>query len=162
MSGDARDEALVAVVAAEHAAVYAYGVIGARVPIARRAEASGAFAAHRARRDTTTRMLRDAGVEPPRAEPAYQVGSVASAAAVTALAVRVEEAVATAWAAFLDATEDPADRRTGVTAMGECAVRAASWRGRPVPFPGRPQPGASASPSGSAAGSAAPSTTPTR
>ncbi|MYS45182.1 DUF4439 domain-containing protein, partial [Streptomyces sp. SID5998] len=43
-----------AALAAEHAAVYGYGVVGGRIGRERRAEARTAYDAHRARRDALT------------------------------------------------------------------------------------------------------------
>ncbi|MGC3005519.1 DUF4439 domain-containing protein, partial [Streptomyces sp. G35A] len=53
-AGEAKDRhlrALQAALAAEHAAVYGYGVVGGRIGKDRRAEARAAYDAHRARRD---------------------------------------------------------------------------------------------------------------
>ncbi|HET6359230.1 DUF4439 domain-containing protein, partial [Streptomyces sp.] len=44
-------DAIQAALAAEHAAVYGYGVVGGRIGEAREAEVRAAYAAHRARRD---------------------------------------------------------------------------------------------------------------
>ncbi|MGV9632289.1 DUF4439 domain-containing protein, partial [Streptomyces sp. NPDC003487] len=54
-------EALQAALAAEHAAVYGYGVVGGRIGETRRAEARAAYAAHRARRDALAGEVRDGG-----------------------------------------------------------------------------------------------------
>ena len=50
-----------AALAAEHAAVYGYGVVGGRIGEARRTEARAAYDAHRARRDALARTVRDLG-----------------------------------------------------------------------------------------------------
>ncbi|WP_143672948.1 DUF4439 domain-containing protein, partial [Streptomyces sp. b94] len=50
--------------AAEHAAVYGYGVLGGRLDGKRRAEARAAYDAHRARRDALARAARDLGGRP--------------------------------------------------------------------------------------------------
>ncbi|MGW7362968.1 DUF4439 domain-containing protein, partial [Streptomyces sp. NPDC054841] len=47
-----------AALAAEHAALYGYGVVGGRAGESRRAEAMAAHAAHRARRDALERTVR--------------------------------------------------------------------------------------------------------
>ncbi|WP_446048283.1 DUF4439 domain-containing protein, partial [Streptomyces olivaceus] len=54
-------DALQAALAAEHAAVYGYGVVGGRIGEERRTEARTAYDAHRARRDTLVRAVRDRG-----------------------------------------------------------------------------------------------------
>ncbi len=62
-------EAAQAALSAEHAAVYGYGVVGARLDGDRRAEAAAAHAAHRARRDALDRTVRDLGGTPAAAPP---------------------------------------------------------------------------------------------
>ncbi|MER7187610.1 DUF4439 domain-containing protein, partial [Streptomyces hyaluromycini] len=57
-------KALQAALAAEHAAVYGYGVVGGRIGRQRLAEARSAYDAHRARRDALVREVRDLGGAP--------------------------------------------------------------------------------------------------
>lgn len=66
-------EAAQAALAAEHAAVYGYGVLGGRVTEPRGAEAREGYAAHRARRDALTRTVRDLGAAPVASAPAYKL-----------------------------------------------------------------------------------------
>ncbi|NUR64772.1 MAG: DUF4439 domain-containing protein, partial [Streptomyces sp.] len=66
-----RLKALQAALAAEHAAVYGYGVVGGRIREERRSEARAAYDAHRARRDALAREVRDLGAEPVAASAAY-------------------------------------------------------------------------------------------
>jgi hypothetical protein len=137
------DLALAPALAAEHAAVYAYGVLGARLAGTARTEAVAAEAAHRARRDALLRRLADTGATPSPAAPAYTLPfAVPNARAALRLAVLVEERTAAAWRAAVPGTA-AADRATVVAALSECAVRAARWRQRSsattpatVPFPG--------------------------
>ncbi|CAM5699683.1 hypothetical protein SGLAM104S_04955 [Streptomyces glaucescens] len=63
--------ALQAALAAEHAAVYGYGVVGGRIREERRAEVRAAYDAHRARRDALAREVRDLGGEPVAAAAGY-------------------------------------------------------------------------------------------
>ncbi|MGY5106639.1 DUF4439 domain-containing protein, partial [Streptomyces sp. 900105245] len=63
--------ALQAALAAEHAAVYGYGVVGGRIGEHGRTEARAAYDAHRARRDALVREVRDLGGEPVAASAAY-------------------------------------------------------------------------------------------
>ncbi len=85
-------DALEAALAGEHAAVYAYGVVGARLqghPDERQARSG--YDAHRQRRSTITRMLSDAGATPAPAAAAYDLGGpVLTAAAARTLAAGVE------------------------------------------------------------------------
>lgn len=57
-------DAVQAALAAEHAAVYGYGVVGARIGDDREDEATAAYDAHRARRDALGRTVRDLGGTP--------------------------------------------------------------------------------------------------
>lgn len=118
---------LLALVEAEHAAVYAYGVLGAHLDDARRRAAQLAYDSHRARRDQVVAALRDAGGSPPPPLPAYDV-TVVSIADALALAVRLEEGLALRWRDLVGDTDDKALRRLGVAGLTESAVRAAQWR----------------------------------
>ncbi|WP_159057426.1 DUF4439 domain-containing protein, partial [Streptomyces scabiei] len=51
-------KAVQAALAAEHAAVYGYGVVGGKIGQARQGEARSAYDAHRARRDRLVRVVR--------------------------------------------------------------------------------------------------------
>ncbi|MFD0213475.1 DUF4439 domain-containing protein, partial [Streptomyces hirsutus] len=63
--------ALQAALAAEHAAVYGYGVVGGRIADDRRADARSAHDAHRARRDALVREVKDTGADPVAAAAGY-------------------------------------------------------------------------------------------
>jgi hypothetical protein len=122
--------------AAEHAAVYGYGVVGARVGDDRRAEARQAYAAHQARRDALRRTVRDLGGQPVVAAPAYTLPfAVTDAAAAVRLAAVLEERVAGVYGDMVRATTDDL-RGEAAGALREAAVRAVRWRGGSVPFPG--------------------------
>ena len=57
-------DAAQAALAAEHAAVYGYGVVGGQVAASRKAEARQAYDAHRAARDALVRTVTDLGGTP--------------------------------------------------------------------------------------------------
>lgn len=136
MSEDGTLEAAQAALAAEHAAVYGYGVAGGRVAADRRAEASAAHHAHRARRDALVRTVRDLGGDPVAAGPAYALPfAVPDAAAAVRLAAVLEDRVADVYSDLVRASEGPL-RRSAADALREAAVRAVRWRGSGVPFPG--------------------------
>ncbi|MBH0247501.1 DUF4439 domain-containing protein, partial [Streptomyces cavourensis] len=98
-----------AALAAEHAAVYGYGVLGGRVEAGRRTEARAAYDGHRARRDTLMRTVRDLGGAPVAADAAYALPfAVADTASALRLAAVLEDRVAGVYADLVRATEGPA------------------------------------------------------
>ncbi len=124
MSVDAVQEAL----GAEHAAVWTYGLVSAFISQQAAAVAEGANA-HRARRDTTERWLRDQGATPRPPAPAYRPPQpVDSAAAAIAALVAVETDACVAWRGVLERTEDAALRASALDALTTSAVRATRWR----------------------------------
>ncbi|MFG2134256.1 ferritin-like domain-containing protein [Streptomyces sp. NPDC048751] len=133
---DGELRALQAALAAEHAAVYGYGVVGGRIQEGRRTEARAAYDAHRARRDALVRELRDLGATPVAASAGYALPfPVPDSAAAVRLAGELEERVAGVYSDLVRATGD-ARRREAATALREAAVRAVRWRGESVAFPG--------------------------
>lgn len=136
--------ALQAALAAEHAAVWAYGLIAAYLPAGGEVVADAATA-HRARRDATERLLSDAGVEPVSAEPAYRVPvPVDGPADALRLAVTAETDTAQTWRSAIERSALPDVRAAALDALTGAAVRAARWRAEAeeetvtVPFPGTP------------------------
>jgi hypothetical protein len=122
--------------AAEHAAVFAYGVLGPRLSERDRQRATDSEAAHRETRDAAAALLSGRGSTPVPAERAYALPyPVPDAATARKLALLVEERVAATWRAAVAVTAGEA-RRIGVDALGAAAVRAASWRA--VAKPGGP------------------------
>lgn len=134
---------------AEHAAVYAYGIVDAYAAKQRSAAVDGGAAAHRARRDATTTLLRVSGTPPPVAEAGYVIPvPVTDAASAAVLAAEVENETAVAWRSVLErsapGTAATDLRASAVAALTDCAVRMAQWRaalGQSPPttaFPGQP------------------------
>jgi hypothetical protein len=135
-------EALTAALAGEHAAIYAYGPIGARLDRSTAAHGRAAEAAHRNRRDALLLRLARDGVSPSPAPPAYALPfPVVDRAGALRLAVLVEERTAGLWRAAVRDTTGT-DRRTALDALTDCAVRATRFRRAAgvspvtVPFPG--------------------------
>jgi hypothetical protein len=133
-------DALQTTLEGEHAAVYVYGVLGART--SRSAEpqlftdVSDAYGAHRARRDQLMTMVRDAGGTPVAAEPAYELPEpLRTPAEVTRAALATERACATTYA-WLVANSVGTDRRWAANALTNTAVRELTFRGSPEIFPG--------------------------
>jgi Domain of unknown function (DUF4439) len=144
-AGEAAD-ALQGALAAEHAAVWGYGVVGAALPADARAPVAAAEDAHRDARDALLSLLSARGVEPVAAEGAYALPfPVLSPADAAALAVTLEDGAAVAWVRVLDRAADADVRRLAVEVLGSTEVRAVGWRRRagrtPLtqPFPGLPE-----------------------
>jgi hypothetical protein len=133
-------DALQTTLAGEHAAVYLYGVLGARTSASAEpalfAAVSDGYTAHRARRDQLRSFVYDAGATPVAAEPAYELPSpVRTPDQVTKAAREVEEACAATYA-WLVANSVGPKRRWAVNALTNTAVRELTFRGSPEIFPG--------------------------
>lgn len=128
-----------AALAAEHAAVYGYGIVGAHLSGQREQRARKAWDAHRASRDRIRDMLRGAGATPTPAAPGYGLPHrVTGTESALRLAIQLEDRTAGAYLELV-AAGDGKHRRFAAAATQECAVRAARWRGSPVPLPGLPE-----------------------
>ncbi|HEX5596589.1 MAG TPA: ferritin-like domain-containing protein [Micromonosporaceae bacterium] len=137
-------EAHAAALAAEYAAIFAYGPIGVRLKGNAAEQARAAEAAHRARRDRLVVLLAAGGGKVPAAEPAYALPfPVTDAASALRLAIEVEERTAAVWRAALPATTGN-ERARALEALTDCALRATRFRRRAdvtpatVAFPGGP------------------------
>jgi hypothetical protein len=135
-------EALQKALAAEHAAIFGYGVVGAWLSGEQLQAARDADAQHRNRRDDAMLRIQTAGGQPVAAEPAYALPfQVGDAAGAMRLAAAVEEGAAGAWREAVGATDDD-DRQFALDALIACAVMATRWRKLAqvspvtVPFPG--------------------------
>ncbi|MGI5269885.1 ferritin-like domain-containing protein [Nonomuraea sp. CA-218870] len=133
--------------AAEHAAVFAYGVLGARTSGSLRARLTRAFDAHRDRRDELRRLITARGGQPAEPQPSYALPSIPSGGAAAArLAAHVETGLTASYLELVAAT-DTALRRYAAVAVQEAVIRGHSFRPGPATaFPGLPAP-APASPS---------------
>lgn len=121
--------AAVTTLAGEQAAVYAYGVVAARLSGAEEKQALAAMAAHRANRDLLLAQLEQAGATPSPAAAAYTLPSpVVDAASARALAGLVEDRLAGQWAA-LAAASDGEQRSAAALVAQACAVRGVTWTG---------------------------------
>ena len=142
-SGEA--DALNATLAAEHAAIWGYGVVGAALPADRRDLAAASETWHRDARDGLVAILSGRGTDPVGPAGAYELPfPVRSEADAAKLAVTLEDGVAAAYVRVLGEAAEPATRELAVTALSATEVRAVAWRTRakktPVtnPFPGLP------------------------
>ena len=133
-------EALAATLAAEHVAVYTYGVLGARTSRTAQpslsADLAAAYAVHRGRRDVLVRAIRDLGVEPDPAAPAYEVSrALGTPDRVAAVALGLERGTAASYADLVAATTDD-QRHWAISALNDAAARELDFRGSPLDFPG--------------------------
>jgi hypothetical protein len=128
---DERSEntALSGALAAEHAAVWGYGVVGAALDAGAQASAVTSEVAHRDVRDQLVTLLAGRGTEPVGAEGAYALPfPVLSATDAAALAVVLEDGVAAAWVRVLDQSVERTTRELAVGALSAAEVRAVAWR----------------------------------
>lgn len=126
------DRAWQAALAAEHQAVFGYGLLGPRLRGTQHTLAMSCAAAHEALRDATEAAMAGSGLQPesPRVDyPALY--PVSDAGQARALATRLEDDCAAAWrylyaqAARAAATARIAQAQAALTAS---AVRATQWR----------------------------------
>ncbi|HSZ47552.1 MAG TPA: ferritin-like domain-containing protein [Streptosporangiaceae bacterium] len=131
--------ALQAVLAAENAACYGYGVVGSHLTgtgLATTADSD--WVAHQRARDSLTAMITAAGADPVPASVAYQLpAAVSTAGEARALAVALEDGVAQAYIGLVGLT-DLTLRALGARGLQSAALRAAAWRRGTVAFPGLP------------------------
>jgi Domain of unknown function (DUF4439) len=124
--------------AAEHAAVYGYGVVGAMLTGSQQADARADWTAHQYARDTLISMLTKLGATPVAASPAYSLPfAVTGAQSAVRLAATIENGVTRAYLGLV-ATSEPTLRAFAAQAMQASANRAAAWTGTTVAFPGMP------------------------
>ena len=131
-------QALQTALAGEHAAVYGYGVLGAHLRGRDQDRARTAYAVHRARRDQLRALIVERDATPVAAAAGYRLpGPVETADDAVVLATQIEERLAAVW---VDAVGDLRGklRALAARALQDTAVRAATWRGGSLPFPGLP------------------------
>ncbi|SRR5712691_1161327 len=136
MAGTGTVSALQAALAAEHAAIFGYGVAGAHLTGSSLAAAERDWTGHNQARDTLAAMISRRGAAPAAARAFYQLPfRVHDAASAMALAARLEDGVTRAYLGLV-AVSDQRLRHFGAMAMQGAAQRAAFWRGSTQAFPG--------------------------
>lgn len=133
-------DALQSTLAAEHAALYVVGYLGAQTSASAQpdlfAAVTLAYEDHRTQRDRLAEQVREAGAEPVAAAAAYDLVDVQEdPAAIRRQAVAVERACAAAYG-YLVASSPSAERRAAVDALIEVALRETSFGAAPRPLPG--------------------------
>ena len=115
--------------AAAHAAVWGYGVVGAALPPEARAVAVAAEDAHRDIRDALIALLDERGVEPVLPEAGYALPfPVLSDVDAATLAAVLEEGVAAAWVRVVDAAAERSTRALAMEVLSAAEIRAVGWR----------------------------------
>ena len=145
-------DALGALLAGEHAAVFGYAVVTARLDGSRRPAAERVWLAHQTRRDELERYLVARGAQPPVAARAYDLGPLPQTPdQARELAVRIEDGLATAAAGALGPASGTI-RPAAATILLASARTATGWSGKAQALPGGPALAAPAvSPPGSSA-----------
>ncbi len=133
-------EALQTTLAAEHAAVYVYGLLGSRTSQAAEAELytalRAAYEAHRARRDVLIGEIAAMDAVPVSAASAYTPpAGLDSSEGRYAAALELERACARTYAALVGATTETR-RGEAIDLLNDAAARELSFRGTPEIFPG--------------------------
>lgn len=142
MTADPVIDAMQDALAGEHAAEYAYGVIGGRLDYGTSDQelATRLYAEHRDRRDELMRLLTDAGANPVGADPAYELPvDVQSAADAQRLGQQVEDRCSVLYAGVV-ATATGGARSFAVDALTASAVAGLEWGAPPVALPGVQRP----------------------
>ncbi|SDC62592.1 DUF4439 domain-containing protein [Nocardioides lianchengensis] len=133
-------EVLQTVLAAEHAAVYVVGALGAQTSASAQPALYGAlrdaYVAHRDRRDELVDRLLRLDAAPVPAAAAYELpADLGTVAAVTARARELEAGCAATYG-FLVGSTSGALRRWGVGALTDAAVRGLAFGAAAEPLPG--------------------------
>lgn len=133
-------EALQKALAAEHAAVHLYGLLGARASQSRQpalfARLDAAYEAHRDARDRLTVLVSAQGEDPVAAAVDYEVpGPVRTPRQVETVARTVEGRVTLTYGELVAHTSG-SDRRWAITGLAASAVREITFGAAPRTFPG--------------------------
>jgi len=126
--------------AAEHAAVYVFGVLGAQTSEVEQSTLFDnlltAYEQHRSARDELVARIQELGGRPVAAAPAYELPNGVSTPAQVVRAALVTEHRVTQTYGTLVAQTAGDDRTWAVDALGASAVRQLRFGGRPESFPG--------------------------
>jgi hypothetical protein len=128
--------ALQALLAAENAAVYGYGLAGAQLTGDLLGTATQDWNLHRQARATVSAMITKRGGTPQPAAAAYTPPfAVTSVSRARSLAALLEDGLVRAYLGLV-ALDDATLRGFGAGEMQAAAIRAAFWRGGTTAFPG--------------------------
>jgi hypothetical protein len=122
-------EAVQQALAAEHAAIWVYGLVSAYLPAAFSGAVARGSAEHVKRRDVCERMLSAAGQTPAGPEAAYVPPKpVTDANSAMELVATAEADATAAWLGVIDRTDDTTLRATALNALIGSARRGTAWR----------------------------------
>lgn len=140
--GDTLIAALNAAMAAEHVALWAYGLVTAFDPDAA-TDVTAFVGNHQALRNVVADLLVRAGAVPVSPEPAYDLPfEVTDPHSAQTLALTIESDCAGAWHGIIGATTDSDIRAEALSALTGCSIRMVTWRryrgdtSLTEPFPG--------------------------
>jgi hypothetical protein len=133
-------ESLQKTLAAEHAAVHLYGVLGGQASKSQQPalfrQLDEAYDAHRASRDELTVLINAKGKDPVAAKVDYAVpGPTSTTAQILAVARTIERRVTLTYGELVENTSG-ADRRWAITALDAGAIRELGVGIAPSSFPG--------------------------
>lgn len=126
---DADQAAWFDAVAAEHAAIYGYGLVSSHVMPEQNDLVSEAVAQHRDRREAALIKLKEQSITAPLPAAGYQLPfPVTGPIGAGKLAVQMESDCAVGWRAVLEQSGSEQDRAFALDALTQCALMAAKWR----------------------------------
>lgn len=133
-------EALQKTLAAEHAAVHLYGLLGAQSSKSRQPELFArldtAYEAHRDARDRLTVLISRKGEDPVAAEVDYEVpGRTATPRQIETVARTIEGRVCVTYGELVAHTSGT-DRRWAIAGLDASALRQVTFGAAPTAFPG--------------------------
>jgi hypothetical protein len=133
-------QALQKALAAEHAAIHLYGLLGAQSSKSRQpvlfARLSQAYDAHRDSRDQLTVLVSAKGADPVAAKVDYDVpGRTATADQIESVARTIEQRVTLTYGELVANTAG-SDRRWAIAALDASALREVAFGTAPGSFPG--------------------------
>ncbi len=133
-------EALQKALAAEHAAVHLYGVLGAQSSKSRQPmlfrQLTRTYEEHRDARDRLTVLISAKGTDPVAAEVDYDLpGPTSTATQIQAVARTIERRVTKTYGELVENTA-AADRRWAISALDASALRELEFGIPPSAFPG--------------------------
>lgn len=133
-------DGLQSALAAQHAALYVVGALGAQTSASATPDLFDLLVAtyeeHRTRRDELGALVQAQGAEPVAAQTAYALpADLTTPEAVTRAGLEVQRACSAAWA-YLVGTSPRPERDYALQALKMTAVRELAFRGTPEMFPG--------------------------